>query len=61
LRLWESVEPSEHRRAELMDRGEREFHLRLYARDLRDTKPSGLPSGVPQQGGLSDARLAPDD
>ena len=30
------VEPVEHRRAELMDPGERQLHLRLHARELRD-------------------------
>ena len=36
----------------------RSLHLRLHTRDLRHTEPRGLPSGVPQQRCLSDARLA---
>ena len=60
LRFWERVEPVEHRRAQPMDPGERQLHLRLDAFDLGDAQARGLPRGVPQQRGLSDARLAAD-
>jgi hypothetical protein len=61
LRLGEPVELVEQRRAELMDPGERQLHLRLHTRNLRHTGSRGLTSGVPQQRRLSDARLASDD
>ena len=61
LRDRECVEPVEHRRAELMDPGERQLHLRLHGRELRDSEAGCLPRGVAQQGGLADARLAADD
>ena len=61
MRLRKRGELLEHRRAELVDAGERQLHLRFYARDLGDTESSGLTSGVAQQRRLSDARLAPDD
>ena len=61
LRLRERVELVEHRRAELVDPGERQLHLRLHARDLRHTESRGPTSGVPEQRRLSDARLASDD
>ncbi len=57
----ERVEPVEHRRAELMDPGERELHLRLHARDLRHTESRGLSSEMPEQRRLSDACLAAHD
>ena len=44
LRLRERVEPVEHRRAQLMQAGERQLHLGLDARDLRDAEPGRLPS-----------------
>ena len=44
-----------------MHPGERQFHLGLDTRYLRDTKPGSLSCGVPQQRGLADARLATDD
>ena len=61
LRLRQRVELVEQRRAELMDPGERQLHLRLHARDLRHTESRGTTSGVPKQRRLSDARLASDD
>ena len=61
LRLRERVELVEHRRAELMDPGERQLHLRLHARDLSHTESRCLTSGVTEQRRLSDARLASDD
>jgi hypothetical protein len=44
-----------------MHRGERQLHLGLDARDLRDTEPGRLASGIPQQRRLPDARLATND
>src|SRR5262249_19058366 len=38
LWLWQRVEMIEQRRAELVDRGERQLHLRLHARDLRQAE-----------------------
>ena len=61
LGLREPVEPREHRRAELMDPGERQLHLGLDARDVRDAEAGGLPGRVAQQRRLPDARLAADD
>jgi len=61
LELRDRVELVEHRRAELMDPGERELHLRLDAGDLRHTESRGMTSCVPDQRRLSDARLAADD
>ena len=43
-----------------MDGRERQLHLRLDAFDLGDAQAGCLPRGVPQQRGLSDARLAAD-
>ena len=40
-----------------MGAGVRQFHLRLDARDLRDAKSRSLPSRVPQQRRLPNARL----
>ena len=60
LRFCERLEPVEHRRAQPMDPRERQLHLRLDAFDLGDAQARGLPRGVPQQRGLSDARLAAD-
>jgi hypothetical protein len=61
LGLRESGEPSKDRSAKLMHPGERQLHLSLDAADPRDTKTRSLPSDVPQQRRLSDARLATDD
>ena len=61
LRGRESVEPVEHRPAELMDPSERQLHLRLNARELRDSVAGRLTGGVAQQRGLADAGLAADD
>ena len=61
LQLRKRVELVEHRRAELLDPGERQLHLRLHARDLRHTESRGMTSGVLEQRRLSDARLASDD
>ena len=61
LRLGKRVEPVEHRRAELMQPRERQLHLGLDARDLRDAEARRLLSAVLQQRRLADTRLAPDD
>ena len=61
LVLRESAEPSIDRSAKLMHCSERQLHLSLDAGDLRDTKATSLPRGVPQQGRLSDASLTTDD
>src|SRR5690348_14591122 len=44
-----------------MDPSERQLHLGLHARKLRDSVAGGLPGGIAQQRGFSDARLAADD
>jgi hypothetical protein len=44
-----------------MDPGERQLHLRLHARELREPEAGRLTRGVSQQRGLADARLAADD
>ncbi len=61
LRFGEVFEPGEDRRAQSMDRRERQFHLGLDTFELDDQHARGLPRGVPQQRGLPDARLATDD
>ena len=61
LRLRESVELVEQRRAELMDPGERQLHLRFRAGDLHHTESRGTIGGVAEQRRLSDARLASED
>ena len=61
LRLGERVELVEHRRAELMDPGERQLAFRFRARDLHQAESRGMTGGVVEQGRLSDARLASDD
>jgi hypothetical protein len=61
LRLWKHVESVEHRRAQPMDSGERQLHLRLDARDLRDAQARRLPRRIPQQRRLPDPRFATDD
>ena len=44
-----------------MDPGERQLHLRLYARELRNPEAGRLTRDVSQQRGLADARFAADD
>jgi hypothetical protein len=61
LRRGERADPVEHRRAQLMDPGERELHLRLHARDLREPEARDLTGGVLHQRRLADARFAADD
>lgn len=45
----------------LMHRGERQLHLPLHSRNLRDPEPRGLPGGVAQERRLADAGLATND
>ena len=52
LRFRERVPRSEHRRAQLMQRGERQLELRLKARDLRDPALSGPAGAIPEQRGF---------
>jgi hypothetical protein len=61
LRAGQPPEPVEHRRAQLVQSGERELHLRLDARRPRDAAPRGAPGGVLQQRRLADPRLAAQD
>ena len=59
LRAGQGVEPVEHRRAQLLQRGERQPGLRLHARGARHLAV-GRPLGhVGQQRRLADPRLAP--
>ncbi len=58
LRAWQPVELAEHRRAQLMQPGERELHLRLNARDPGDATLRGPLGDVLQQRRLADPRLA---
>ena len=58
---WKSVEPVEHRRAELMQPRERQLHLGLDAGEPRDAEARRLPGAMVQQRRLADARLAADD
>ncbi len=48
LRLGQRVEPPEHRSAEPVQPGERQLHLGLDARDLRDPEARGLAGAVAQ-------------
>jgi len=61
--LWvgQLVESGQHRRAKLLQRRERQFHLGLDACDSHDSNTGGLPGAVMQEGRLADARLAPHD
>ena len=61
LRAGQSVEPVEHRRAQLVQPGERELHLGLDARDPGDAALRGPLGDVLQQRGLADPRLAAQD
>ena len=61
LRLRQRLELVEQRRAQLMDTGERQLHLRLRGGDPRHPKARGTTSGIPEQRRLSDACLTPDD
>jgi hypothetical protein len=61
LRRGQLIEPAQQGRAQLVDTGERELHLRFHTRDPRDAEPRCLPCGVVQQGGLPDPRLPAQD
>ena len=50
----------QHRRAQLVQPGERQFHLRLHTRGTRHLAPRCPPGYVFQQRGLADPRLAAD-
>ena len=50
--------PVEHRRAQVMQPGERQLHLRLHAGGPRDAAPAGPLGDVLQQRGLADPGLA---
>jgi hypothetical protein len=61
LRARQVLQPSQDRRAQRVQAGECELHLRLDAR--RPGDPASLRGcrQMPQQGGLADSRLAPED
>ena len=61
LRPGKIVEPAEHGRAQLVHPGERQLHLCLDARDLRDAKTGRLTGAVVQQRSLPDPSLPPND
>ncbi len=61
LRGRQGVEPAEQRRAQLMEAGERQLHLRLDAGHPRDAEARRLPGAVVQQRGLAHPGLAPHD
>ena len=52
------VEPVEQRRAQVVQPGERELHLRLHADGPRDAAPGSAPRDVPEQRRLADPGLA---
>ncbi len=57
LRRRQSLEPIQHRRAQLMQPGERQLHLRLHPRRARHPATRGVPGHVLQQRRLAHARL----
>jgi hypothetical protein len=59
LRLREGLDQLEHRRAQLMNAGEGQFHLGLDARDMRDPETRRLPGAVLEQRRLPDTGFAP--
>jgi hypothetical protein len=61
LRDRQVGQAAQHRLAELVQRRERQLHLRFHAFDLRHPAASGLAGAVAQQRGLADPGLAPDD
>ena len=61
LRAGQCLEPVEHGRAQLMQPGEGELHLRLDARDPCDATLRGPLGDVLQQRRLADPRLAAQD
>jgi hypothetical protein len=61
LRRGQAIEALEHRRAQLMQRGEGEFHLRLDANGAHDPTVRRARRQVVQQSGLANAGFAMDD
>ena len=55
------AQAAEHRRAELMQAGERDLHLGLHARRSHNATPRRPLLQVLQQGGLADARFTAQD
>ena len=61
LRLGQQAEPAEHRRTQLVQPGEGEFHLRLDAGHAGHRETGRLGGQLPQQLRLADPRLSPHD
>src|SRR5207247_313367 len=61
LRTGEPIQSVEHRRTQLMQRSERELHLRLCADGMCDPQVRGRLDRVLEQGGLPYPRLAEKD
>jgi hypothetical protein len=59
LRLGQAVQPIQHRRRQLMQPGERQFHLGLDRDDARHPAPGRLRAQVLKQRRLAGARAAP--
>jgi hypothetical protein len=57
LRFGQSLKPVQQRRAQLVQPGEGQLHLRLHTGCTRDAAPCHLGDKVIQQGGFADARL----
>jgi hypothetical protein len=58
LRDRKALDAIQHRRAQLLQRGEGQLDLRLHADGPSDTKPGGRADGVVDERRLADARLA---
>jgi hypothetical protein len=58
LRTWQTLEMIEERRAELVEPGERQFHLGLHAGRAHDTTSGRLPEDVVEQGCLANTGVA---
>ena len=60
--LWvrQAVEPIDERHAELMKSGKGQLHLGLHARRAHHAAPRGVRGEILQEGGLADARIAPE-
>jgi hypothetical protein len=57
-RSGKTVEPVQHRRAQLMQRGERQLHLRFDARGVQNREPRRRIEQMLQQRALPDTRFA---
>jgi hypothetical protein len=57
MRTGPVLQPPEHRKAELMQRGERKLHLELGALGAQELKAAGVIAGEPQQGRFADPRI----